>query len=257
MRRGLVAIAINRVLAAAAITGALSSPGLTNEPPADIALQIEAIMAQERAARTAVAADRLRELGNSDPMTTPETAPRPRPSVNLAALNRMDAEAMRLADDAQRRMLSRDDRYALLSFSKDELDLLPDAEGDAQWRCLSEALYFEARGESVAGQVAVAEVILNRVEHARYPDTVCAVVKQNQHMRNRCQFSYMCDGKPELITEHRAFARAMKIARIMLDGQPRVLTAGATHFHTRYINPSWSRKLTRTARIGAHIFFRL
>ncbi|MEM8740042.1 MAG: cell wall hydrolase [Pseudomonadota bacterium] len=250
----LLAMLAPAALGGGAVTGYAQ---VRDAPPAGLALQIEAIMAQERAALTAVTADRLRELGSSDPFALPDPAPRPRTQVDLASLNRMDAEAIRMADDAQQRALTRDDRYALLSFTKEEIDLLPDADGDAQWRCLAEALYFEARGESVAGQVAVAEVILNRVEHSTYPDTVCGVVKQNQHMRNRCQFSYMCDGRPELITEPRAFSRVSKIARLMLDGQPRVLTAGATHFHTRAIRPRWARALTRTARIGAHIFYRL
>lgn len=125
------------------------------------------------------------------------------------------------------------------------------------WRCLAEAIYFEARGESTRGQVAVAEVILNRVDSRRYPKTVCGVVKQGTGKRNLCQFSYTCDGKPDRILNKRAFLKAGKIAKMMLDGRPRVLTGKATHYHTTAVSPRWSKKLTKTALIGVHIFYRL
>lgn len=131
---------------------------------------------------------------------------------------------------------------------------VPQAEGDAEWQCLAEALYFEARGESVAGQFAVAEVILNRRDSALYPRTVCGVVRQGN--RRGCQFSYACDGHPERIHERAAYVQVGKIARLMLDGAPRALTSGATHFHTRAVRPAWARRFPETARIGAHIFYR-
>lgn len=124
------------------------------------------------------------------------------------------------------------------------------------WRCLSEAIYFEARGESTRGQVAVAEVILNRVDSRRYPKTVCGVVKQGTGKRNLCQFSYTCDGIPDRIHNKRAFLKAGKIAKMMMDGRPRVLTGKATHYHTTAVSPRWSKKLTKTALIGEHIFYR-
>ncbi|MEM7269729.1 MAG: cell wall hydrolase [Pseudomonadota bacterium] len=127
----------------------------------------------------------------------------------------------------------------------------------AEWQCLAEAIYFEARGESTRGQVAVAEVILNRVDSKRYPKTVCGVVTQGTGKLNRCQFSYTCDGIPEVIREKQAFLKAAKIAKLMLEGRARVLTGKATHYHTTAVSPRWSRKLTRTALIGDHIFYRL
>jgi spore germination cell wall hydrolase CwlJ-like protein len=130
------------------------------------------------------------------------------------------------------------------------LAALPPASGDQEWTCLAEALYFEARGESVAGQVAVAEVILNRRDSGAYPGTVCGVVRQ------RCQFSYTCDGISDRIRERAAYERVGKIARLMLDGAPRALTGGATHFHTGAVRPAWSRRFPQTARIGAHYFYR-
>ena len=128
--------------------------------------------------------------------------------------------------------------------------------GGPQWRCLSEALYFEARGEGLIGQIAVAEVILNRVDSSSFPDSVCKVVRQGAERRNACQFSYNCDGKPERVTEAAAFERAGRIARAMLDGRPRTLTGGAVYFHSAKVRPRWTRKMVRTAEIGAHIFYR-
>ncbi len=116
-------------------------------------------------------------------------------------------------------------------------------------RCLTEALYYEARGEGVAGQQAVAEVILNRVDHPRFPRTVCGVVNQ------RGQFSY--HGRvTKRFGEKGALRLAERIAVAALTGAPRNLTNGATYFHTRAVRPGWSRKFTQTARIGSHIFYR-
>ena len=136
------------------------------------------------------------------------------------------------------------------------LDALPSPRGNAQWRCLTEALYFEARGETVEGQYAVAEVILNRVDNANYPDTICGVVNQGTGRRYACQFTYTCDGMPEIVTDTRAWDRAGQIARIMMDDAPRTLTAGATHYHADWVNPHWARVYPRTATYGSHIFYR-
>ena len=127
----------------------------------------------------------------------------------------------------------------------------------ADWRCLAEALYFEARGESVQGQFAVAEVILNRVDSKEYPDNVCGVVHQGTGRKYQCQFTYTCDGHKDVITEHQAFNMAGKIAHLMVQGAPRPLTKGATHYHTRAVSPSWSRRFPRTATIGVHHFYRM
>jgi hypothetical protein len=129
-------------------------------------------------------------------------------------------------------------------------------DGDAERGCLAKAIYFEARGESLAGQVAVAEVILNRVDSASYPDTICGVVRQGEERRTGCQFSFMCDGKPERMEDDGARSVAHAIAHLLIEGRPRVLTANATHFHTTRVSPSWAKRLVRTARIGAHIFYR-
>ncbi len=142
------------------------------------------------------------------------------------------------------------------SYSSEFLARLPIANGDKQWECLSEALYFEARGESVQGQFAVAEVIMNRVDSASFPSTLCRVIRQGTGQKFRCQFTYTCDGRSERINDRAAWNRVAKIARIMVDGKTRELTNGATYYHTRAVSPRWARKFQRTVAIGAHLFYR-
>lgn len=132
----------------------------------------------------------------------------------------------------------------------------PTATGADDWACLSEALYFEARGESVRGQFAVAEVILNRVDSSRFPDSVCGVITQGTGKKYQCQFSYKCDGYKEIIREPKAYENVKKVARAMLDTGTRPLTDGATYYHTKAVSPRWSRSFTRTATIGVHYFYR-
>lgn len=130
------------------------------------------------------------------------------------------------------------------------------ASGDAQWECLTQALYFEARGESVRGQFAVAEVILNRVDSSLFPNTACKVINQGTGRKFACQFTFTCDGHPEVIREKAAHHRMGKIAKLMLEGAPRDLTDGATYYHTKAVNPRWARKFARTTTIGVHHFYR-
>lgn len=145
---------------------------------------------------------------------------------------------------------------ATIDYTPAMLAALPAPRGGAEWECLAEALYFEARGESIRGQFAVGEVILNRVSSRAYPASVCSVVGQGAASGAPCQFSFMCDGRAEIVTEPSAFTRVGKIARLLLDGAPRALTDGATYFHNAGVRPSWSRKFTRTAEIGSHTFYR-
>jgi len=143
-----------------------------------------------------------------------------------------------------------------VQFSRSWIDAQPQASGSDQWRCLAEALYFEARGETVKGQFAVAEVIMNRVKSKRFPGSPCAVIKQGTGKKYQCQFTYTCDGHAEVIAEQRAFARVGKVARYILDGKVPPLTEGATHYHTTAVRPRWSKVYTRTAKIGVHLFYR-
>jgi spore germination cell wall hydrolase CwlJ-like protein len=126
----------------------------------------------------------------------------------------------------------------------------------AAWQCLTEALYFEARGESLSGAVAVAEVILNRVDSPGFPDSVCGVVRQGGEGLHDCQFTYRCDGRPEAIGEAAAWEAMGRVASYMLNGAPRDLTGGATHYHTLAVNPSWASRFPRTATVGFHHFYR-
>ena len=142
------------------------------------------------------------------------------------------------------------------SYSVAWLDSQPSARGGAEWQCLAEALYFEARGETVKGQFAVAEVILNRVKSERFPSSICGVIKQGTGKRYQCQFTYTCDGYKDTIGEPRAYDRVGKVARAIMDAGDQNLTNGATHYHTTAVNPNWARVYTRTARIGDHLFYR-
>ncbi len=137
-----------------------------------------------------------------------------------------------------------------------ELTAMGRSRGNGEWRCLTEALYFEARGEEVVGQYAVAEVILNRVDHRNYPNTICGVVNQGTGRQYACQFTYTCDGNPETIHDTGAWHRLGHVARIMMDGAPRDLTDGATHYHANWVNPRWARLYPRTATYGVHHFYR-
>ena len=126
---------------------------------------------------------------------------------------------------------------------------------DPEWKCLTEALYFEARGEKVVGQFAVAEVILNRVDSPKFPDTVCAVVDQGSRRKHACQFSYRCDGVHENIPKNNNFDRAGRIAEIMVDGASRQLVGGATFYHSTSVRPFWSSEFYETTKIGKHKFY--
>lgn len=154
--------------------------------------------------------------------------------------------------EPRRSSRSRDPRVMTVEGLND----MPRARGGRQWRCLTEALYFEARGEPVEGQYAVAEVILNRVDAENYPDSICAVVNQGTGRRYACQFTYTCDGRPEEITDQRAYHRLGNIARLMIDGAPRDLTGEATHYHADWVSPRWARTYPRTASYGTHVFYR-
>lgn len=140
-----------------------------------------------------------------------------------------------------------------MAYTLEWLNTQPAAKGDAEWECLKTALYFEARGETIEGQFAVAEVILNRVDSVRYPNTVCGVVLQGGS--GSCQFSFHCDGKTETMVDPEAEAISGRIARVMLDGAPRKLTDGAMYFHALGVKPSWSKRFEQTASIGAHLFY--
>jgi hypothetical protein len=124
-------------------------------------------------------------------------------------------------------------------------------------KCLTEAIYFEARGEAVRGQIAVAQVVLNRAFSGKYPDTVCGVVYQNKHRHLACQFTFACDNNPDVVREPDMWDRAQKISKAMLDGQlwlPEV--DKSTHYHAYWVRPSWVNEMKKMYKFGVHTFYR-
>lgn len=122
--------------------------------------------------------------------------------------------------------------------------------------CLALAVYHEARGEPNDGQLWVAEVIMNRVDHPSYPDTVCGVVKQHNTPVSRpraCQFSFFCDGVSDKPREGAAWEKAKRIAEQTLEGT--VLGTKATHYHAKSVRPSWAKRLILVGSAGSHIFY--
>ena len=132
-----------------------------------------------------------------------------------------------------------------------------------QVQCMALNVYYEARGSNLADKAAVADVVLNRVNDTRYPDTVCDVVKQGLQdangnmLRNKCQFSWYCDGKHDRPQDEDRWVEAQSIAWNMVEeNKYRGITEGSTHYHATYVNPRWAKTLQLVGRIGAHIFYR-
>lgn len=130
--------------------------------------------------------------------------------------------------------------------------------------CLALNTYHEAKNQSMIGQIATAQVVMNRVVDKRYPNTVCEVVKQGIKykgsdipVRHKCQFSWYCDGKDDMPKNEKAWFKAQDYARIVLSGRIALdVTEGATHYHATYVKPAWAKTKTRTTRIEKHIFYR-
>ena len=135
--------------------------------------------------------------------------------------------------------------------------------------CMALNIYHEARGQSVAGQMAVALVVMNRVKDKRYPNTACDVILQGPHrrhwkdktrmipVRHRCQFSWYCDGRSDKIKDIKAYNLAQNISKLVMNVHEEMdFTEGATHYHTINVWPDWAPSKTRTTRIEDHIFYR-
>ena len=132
--------------------------------------------------------------------------------------------------------------------------------------CLALNIYYEARGSNLADKAAVSDVVLNRVNDTRYPNTICEVVKQGEKhangnmVRNRCQFSWYCDGKADEIVSkenNHAWRTAQDIAfNVMVFNKYSGLVEGATHYHADYVDPSWNKTITLVTKIDDHIFYR-
>ena len=135
--------------------------------------------------------------------------------------------------------------------------------------CLALNTYHEAKNQSLVGQVATAQVVMNRVEDNRFPNTICEVVKQGPTrpswedpkkeypIKHRCQFSLYCDGKPDIPKNEKAWQKAQDVAFLVIYDKIKLdVTEGATHYHATYVKPSWAKTKKRTTRIEKHIFYR-
>ena len=131
--------------------------------------------------------------------------------------------------------------------------------------CMALNIYHEARNESLAGQVAVAQVVMNRKDHASYPDTVCDVVKQGPTYitgdgtvipkRHKCQFSWFCDGRADEASNMHAWRESVTIANAVLDGIYPDIVEGSLWYHADYVSPYWRRGVKYVTQIDRHIFY--
>ncbi|HHL43382.1 MAG TPA: cell wall hydrolase [Hellea balneolensis] len=123
-------------------------------------------------------------------------------------------------------------------------------------QCLAEAVYYEARSETKDGQKAVAEVVLNRVKHKAFPNTICGVVYEGAERTTGCQFSFACDGSTANLPRGKSWQRAQDIAAHMIMGLSPEITRRATHYHTTGVNPAWAQTLRQTRQFDTHVFYR-
>ena len=130
--------------------------------------------------------------------------------------------------------------------------------------CLAKNIYFEARSESTAGRIAVAWTVINRVRHKRFPNSVCEVVEQGLKYengfpkRNKCQFSWYCDGQPDIIKNVNEWRDAYRLASYVSSGRDHLvdITDGSLWYHADYVYPKWAKHKRKTAKIDTHIFYR-
>lgn len=164
------------------------------------------------------------------------------------------------------------------TFKNPQVEELYTEQNKPQLYCLAQNIYFEAKSEPLAGQYAVADVVLNRVNDTRYPNTICEVVKEGPikeswktkqdttlsdderiyyPRKNRCQFSWYCDGKADNVRDSDAWRIAQEVAfRIVEEKRMRGITEGATHYHADYVSPKWASKIQLVGSISTHIFYR-
>jgi spore germination cell wall hydrolase CwlJ-like protein len=191
----------------------------------------------------------LRVARRHDPFTVAGAAERDRQSAILAA--RLEQKA----GPNSRDLMLRASLDAITPNPAPPFRLGGALEASRELECLTQAVYYEARGETPAGQAAVAQVVLNRVRHPSFPKTVCGVVFQGAGRRG-CQFSFACNGAMRSGYEIRAWTRAQRVAAKALSGYVMNEVGRATHFHTTYVSPSWGPRLTRVTQVGMHVFYR-
>ena len=191
-----------------------------------------------------------------DPQIAAGAAQRDRQAAAFAArLERSDAapSAPTVASLMLRPVLGVGQFDAASRFDRTLIDPLDSAR---DLECLTQAVYYEARGESARGQAAVAQVVLNRVRHPAFPKTVCAVVFQGASTGRGCQFSFACDGSMHDRREPEAWRKAETIAARAMSGAMVAEVGKATHFHVVGLGPLWSQDMIRVAQVGMHVFYR-
>jgi len=139
--------------------------------------------------------------------------------------------------------------------------LIPTAKAD-DFNCLVEALYHEARSESLLAMLSVANVILTRKESSNFPNTICGVVHQGKYwkgnpVRDKCHFSYWCDSRPERFTDMAGLIKSINVAEMSLKGIQVKQTVGSTHYHASYVTPRWASNphFKSLGQVGTHIFY--
>jgi spore germination cell wall hydrolase CwlJ-like protein len=207
--------------------------------------------------------DRKQQLAQFDAFDVPEPVPQLNESVLLGYIARRQNQALDAIDAA--------DLTARPALNPDVLsayaakDFVPTVKrvklADSERNCLAQAIYHEARGESREGQLAVANVIINRAFSKKYPTTICGVVYQNADKgKYKCQFTFACDGRSDVGRERAAWNRSVKLAeaafREFQSGErPGVIPDSVLYYHTTAVSPSWGSKFQRVATIGSHIFY--
>ena len=176
---------------------------------------------------------------------TPDPTPAERPSSSVGVSGESIASKGEVTGEG-RRPMSPAERLGLTASTRAK-----------QEKCLAEGIYFESRGEPVRGQIAVAQVIVNRAFSGHYPSSVCGVVYQNSHRFLACQFTFACDRHPDVIRDQAAWTRAVAVAQGTLDGKLWLPEVGkATHYHAYWVRPGWVRTMQKLHRIGVHTFYR-
>jgi spore germination cell wall hydrolase CwlJ-like protein len=185
-------------------------------------------------------------------VTPPGADPDMKPMAALPSVDPSRAAGETIADKG---MVNADDQKG--KTPAERLGLFDEKGRAKQEKCLADAVYFEARGEAVRGQIAVAQVVMNRVFSGFYPTTVCGVVYQNANRHLACQFTFACDNVRDVVNEPDMWERAKKIAKATLDGQlwlPEV--DKSTHYHAYWVHPSWVHEMKKMYRFGVHTFYR-
>ena len=189
-----------------------------------------------------------------DPFTVAGDAARDRQSSILAA--RLERKAQATGSNLDRNFVLRASLSGGFNPAAQPFHMAGALDQARELECLSQAVYYEARGEGPRGQQAVAQVVLNRVRHPAFPKSVCGVVFQRASARGGCQFSFACDGSMRRGREGGAWTRAEKIAARALSGAVMGEVGSATHFHTTAVAPNWGPRMMRVAQVGLHVFYK-